>query len=63
MPSALRSSHTKIRWSNCTVVGFSKKFLIAGEKASRSSGIHLSAILGKELYTNPASKPATKAPG
>lgn len=53
---------TKTLWSNCTVVGFSKKFFRAGEKASRSSGIHRSPILGKELYTSPASRPATKAP-
>jgi hypothetical protein len=36
-------------WSNCTVVGFSKKFLILGDIASTSSGIHWPAILGNEL--------------
>ena len=54
---------TKILWSNCTVVGFSVKFLSVGEKARRSLGIQRSANLGKELYTSPASKPATNAPG
>lgn len=40
---------TRILWSNCTVVGFSKKFFSAGENASRSSGIQRSPIFGKEL--------------
>ena len=49
-------------WSNWTHVGFSVMFLSMGEKIRRSSGIHLSANLGKLLYTRPASSPATKAP-
>ena len=49
-------------WSNWTHVGFSVMFLSMGEKIRRSSGIHLSANLGKLLYTRPASRPATKAP-
>lgn len=53
---------TRILWSNCTVVGFSVKFRRAGENARISLGIHLSANLGKELYTKPASRPATRAP-
>lgn len=53
---------TSILWSNWTVVGFSKTFLMLGENASRSSGIQRSPIFGKELYTRPASRPATKAP-
>lgn len=44
-----KNIHTKILWSNCTVVGFSVKFRNAGENAKISSGIHLSAILGNEL--------------
>jgi len=44
------------------VVGFSKKFFHFGSRANKSVGIHRSAILGKELYTSPASRPATKAP-
>lgn len=51
-----RVVYTKTLWSNCTVVGFSKKFLRVGEKASKSSGIHRSPIFGNELYTNPPSK-------
>ena len=31
----------RIRWLNCTVVGFSVMFLRVGEKARMSSGIHL----------------------
>ena len=53
---------TRRRCWNCTVVGFSKKFLIFGDMARMSSGIHLPAILGNELYTRPASRPATNAP-
>ena len=44
------------------MVGFSKKFFHFGSRANKSVGIHRSAILGKELYTSPASRPATKAP-
>lgn len=51
-----------ILWSNWTVVGFSVKFLSVGDMASRSLGIQRSANLGKELYTSPASRPATSAP-
>lgn len=53
---------TRILWTNWVVVGFSKKFFHFGSRASKSVGIHRSAILGKELYTSPASRPATKAP-
>ena len=53
---------TRYLWSNWTHVGFSVMFLSRGEKRRRSSGIHLSANLGKLLYTRPASRPATKAP-
>lgn len=53
---------TRQRWSNCTVVGFSNTFFKVGENARRSSGIQRSPIFGKELYTNPASSPATNAP-
>ena len=59
------STHTLLTgylWSNWTHVGFSVMFLSMGEKIRRSSGIHLSANLGKLLYTRPASRPATKAP-
>ena len=70
MPSTLGTSgqwsaHTLLTeylWSNWTHVGFSVMFLSMGEKVRRSSGIHLSANLGKLLYTRPASRPATKAP-
>lgn len=40
---------TRTRWSNCTMVGFSKTFVRMGEKVKRSSGIQDSPILGKEL--------------
>lgn len=53
---------TRILWTNWVVVGFSKKFFHFGSRASKSVGIHRSAIFGKELYTSPASRPATKAP-
>lgn len=54
--------HTSSRWLNCTVVGFSERFFGLGLIANRSSGIHCPPILGKELYTSPASSPATNAP-
>lgn len=60
--SIKRKKHTRILWSNCTVVGFSNMFFNFGEKARRSSGIQRSPILGNELYTRPASSPATNAP-
>ena len=43
-------------------MGFSVKFDDTGVNANKSDGIHLSANLGKLLYTNPASSPATNAP-
>lgn len=53
---------TNILWSNWTVVGFSVKFFNFGFRSKISSGNHLSPIFGNELYTKPASKPATNAP-
>ena len=53
-PDQVVNSHhtsvvTRYLWSNWTQVGFSVIFLKTGEKASKSSGIQLSANLGKLL--------------
>lgn len=53
---------TSTLWSNCTVTGFSVKLLIVGARDIISFGIQLSPIFGNELYTRPASSPATNAP-
>ena len=65
---------TRTRWSNWTVVGFSKIFLhhqsdpsaflaYAVEKSSSVGGAMRPPMNGNSLYISPASKPATKAPG
>ena len=64
---------TRQRWSNCTVVGFSRMFrhhksdlssflAYAGAKSSSNGGLSLPPIRGNSLYTSPASRPATNAP-
>jgi hypothetical protein len=57
-----KATLTRCLWLNCTNVGFSKRFFHFGSSTHISLGIHLSAIFGHELYANPASRPATKAP-